>query len=189
MSAPWSGIDPDAILAARIPDRPTQKPSMKHRTLLVALLSILALPPARTSEPNTAPAGPGFTLDDLKAQVPMTPEGRFLMEIPQILNTSTDRAVQELLLGQEVETTGQLISETPGGEVRIFRAELLCCSSHTRKCSVALEFDGASPDAAGSPWVTLSGVMGFRTEGGTTIPCIRVKEIKKTLRPARALLP
>lgn len=162
---------------------------MKYRSLLIALLSLLAVLPVRASEPTVAPTAPGFTLDDLKAQIPMTPEGRFLMEVPQILNTSTDRAVQALLLGQEVETTGQLISETPGGEVRIFRAELLCCSSHTRKCSVALEFEGTAPDAAGSPWVTLSGVLGFQTEGGTTIPCIRVKEIKKTLRPARALLP
>jgi len=162
---------------------------MKHRILLIALLFLFSALPVRSSEPNPAPPATGFTLDDLKAQIPMTPEGRFLMEVPQILNTSTDQAVQALLLGQEVQTTGQLIAEAPGGEVRIFRAELLCCSSHTRKCSVALEFEGATPDPAGSPWVTLSGVLDFRNEGGTTIPCIRVKEIKKALRPSISLLP
>jgi len=169
-------------------------PPMKHRVLFIALLSVLAVTPVRASEPIAAPAAPavpGFTLDDLKAQIPMTPEGRFLMEVPQILNTSTDRAVQALLLGQEVETTGQLIAGTPGnpgGGLRIFRAELLCCSAHTRKCSVALEFEGAAPDATGSPWVELAGVLSFRTEDGATAPCIRVKVIKKALPPAKAVL-
>ena len=168
---------------------------MKRKLSYIALLALPVMPTLqvgvsiRAMEPSASPQKPGFTIDDLKAQIPLTPEGRFLMEIPQILNTSTDRAVQAILARQEVETTGQLITDGPAGKLRIYRAELLCCAAHIRKCSVALEFEGDSPDAAGSPWVTLSGVLDFRTELGTTTPWIRVRGIKKTLRPAKALLP
>lgn len=162
---------------------------MKLRIIPVAFF-VLSLPLAGFAA-DTAPPPPGFTLEDLKAQIPMTPEGRFLMEVPQILNTSTDRDVQGLLEGQMVQTTGQLIADpagTPAGTVRVYRAELLCCSAHVRECSVPLEIEGPIPPAEGSPWVIITGTLQFRTEGEKKIPTIHVAQIKKTIPPAKALL-
>jgi len=50
-----------------------------------------------------------ITLADLKAQIPQSAAGQFVMELPQILHTAMDPEVLALMDGQVVETTGMML--------------------------------------------------------------------------------
>jgi hypothetical protein len=58
--------------------------------------------PQASASAAKAPPKRGFTLADLRAQVPLNEKGQFQMEVPAILNTSTDLDVQELLAGKTI---------------------------------------------------------------------------------------
>jgi hypothetical protein len=148
--------------------------------------------PVHPSQTTSATARPAFSLSDLKAQYPQNKQGHFQMELPAILNTSTDLEVQALLAGQSVETTGQVMPETvdnaDGRHVRIFRSQLLCCATHARQCSVALELPEATTAFKESTWVKLVGTLSFRREERRIVPVIIVTDIKETAAPANPLL-
>lgn len=141
---------------------------------------------------TASPKKPGFTLEDLKAQIPQNREGRFLMEVPQLLNTTTDPEVQGLLAGQGIETTGQVMPEVlnnrDGKRLRIFRAEVLCCSAHARECSVELEFPQKAPELKVKSWVKVAGTLSFKNDGVKNVPVVLVKEIEEIAAPANPKL-
>ena len=114
------------------------------------------------------------------------------MEVPAILNTSTDREVQALLTGQPVETTGQVMPESlrnaDGKSLRITRSQLQCCAEHARQCSVALQFSEKAPTFKELAWVTLVGTISYKQEDGKTVPVIHVKAIKEIAAPKNPLL-
>jgi hypothetical protein len=154
-----------------------------------------ATPPAatRATVPPPAPLPKSrLTLADLKAQFPQNREGHFQMEVPAILNTSTDREAQALLTGQPVETTGQVMPETIGNtdgkSLRITRTQLQCCSEHARQCSVALQFSGKAPAFKELAWVTVVGTLSYKQEDGKAVPIVTVREIKETTTPKNQLL-
>jgi len=158
------------------------------------LIPPTALPPATTVQ-ATAPApalapGRALTLADLKAQFPQNIDGHFLMEVPSIVNTSTDREAQKLLAGQHVVTTGQLMAETgdnaSGKSLRIAQSQFQCCSSHARQFSVALQFAGAVPAMTEGAWVRLTGTLVYRDDGGKTAPVIVVKQLVEISKPTAA---
>jgi len=166
----------------------------RHAFILGLLLFLFAIPAMCPAEP-AAPAVPakgGITLADLKAQIPQNKEGVFLIEIPMILSTATDLEVQALLAGQPVETTAQIMPETldnAGGKfLRIFRSQLLCCATHARQCSVAIEFAGKAPALKEQAWVTLVGTLSYRREDRKIVPVIVVREIREVPSPANPLL-
>jgi len=141
---------------------------------------------------NTAPPKPGFTLADLKAQIPQDKDGVFLMELPEILNAATDPEVRSLLDGQPVATSGQVISgsENPadGRNLRIYRSQLSCCAEHARQCSVSIRITGKVPAIKGNPWIRVVGTMTYKQEGGKTQPVIMAREINETTPPDNPVL-
>lgn len=162
-----------------------------NQTTFIANLALWIAASLEPSFANPAPAvplKPRFTLDDLKAQVPQNQEGRFLMEVPQLLNTTTDPEVQALLAGQGVETTGLLLPEPlnnpDGHRLRIYRAEMLCCSAHARECSVSLEFPQKPPEFKAKSWVKIVGTISFQNDNLKSVPVVLVKEIQEIPPPA-----
>jgi hypothetical protein len=160
-------------------------PALTPRTappLAATVHAAIPVPPPRRA----------LTFADLKAQFPQNKDGHFLMEVPSIVNTSTDREAQALLAGQHVETTGQVMAETvenaDGKSLRITRSQLQCCSAHARACSVALQFSEKAPSFKELAWVTLVGAISYRQEDGKTVPVVIVKEIKETPAPKNPLL-
>jgi uncharacterized membrane protein YcgQ (UPF0703/DUF1980 family) len=133
-----------------------------------------------------------FTAADLKAQFPQNAAGAYLMEVSQLLNTVTDPEVQALLEGQPVETSGQIMRDSRGTDaakpLRLWRAELLCCSSHLRECSVGLSFSDAPPAFAEKAWVKLTGTLTFQAEGTRRVPILRVREAIEVPAPASPIL-
>jgi hypothetical protein len=157
---------------------------------LAAAVTTCSAEPAAVAP--AVPAKGGFTLADLKAQIPQTKDGTFQIEIPQILNTATDLEVQSLLAGQSVETTGQVMPETvnnaDGRFLRIFRSQLLCCSAHARQCSVGIELPDHGATFKEMAWVKLVGTLSYKREDRKIVPIIVVKEIKETAAPVNPLL-
>jgi hypothetical protein len=170
---------------------------MKQLPYILGMLSLLiGAAVVCSAEPGApAPAVPakgGFTLADLKAQIPQSKDGTFLIEIPMILSTATDLEAQSLLAGQPVETTGQIMPETlsgtDGGRLRIFRSQLLCCATHARQCSVAIELPEKAPALKEMTWVKLTGTLSYKREDRKIVPVFIVKEIKETAPPPNPLL-
>lgn len=76
--------------------------------------------PASAAPLNPGPALPhpppprAFNLADFKAQVPLSPEGHFLLTVPQICHTVTDPQVRQILTGRTVQTLAEVRQETTG---------------------------------------------------------------------------
>ena len=168
----------------------------RHAFILIVALLLAGAKTATaadTSVVTTAVAAHrGFTLDDMKAQVSRNKDGAFLMEIPQILNTGSDKEIQGVLSGQSVETTGQVMPETvdnaDGNRLRIVRSLIQCCAAHARQYSVIIEFAGKAPALKEMTWVKVVGTMSYKQEVGKTVPVVIVKEIKETTQPDDPLI-
>ena len=133
-----------------------------------------------------------FTLDDLKAQVPMSKEGNFILEVPELYYTAGDKEVQSVLAGQSVETTAQVMPEKVNNEdgkrLRILRMLVQCCAADARPYSVPVEFSEKAPTFKDMTWVKVIGIMGYKQEGGQLVPVIQAKDIKETTAPDNAML-
>jgi uncharacterized membrane protein YcgQ (UPF0703/DUF1980 family) len=133
-----------------------------------------------------------FTLDDLKAQVPMSKEGNFILEVPELYYTAGDKEVQGVLAGQSVETTAQVMPEKVNNEdgkrLRILRMLVQCCAADARPYSVPVEFTEKAPTFKDMTWVKVVGIMGYKQEGGQLVPVIQAKDIKETTAPDNAML-
>lgn len=167
---------------------------------------VTTLPPAASSPPAAAGSAPpaatppaaggksygNFTLDDLKAQVPMSKEGNFILEVPELYYTAGDKEVQGVLAGQSVETTAQVLPEkvnnAEGKRLRVFRLLVQCCASDARPYSVPVEFADKAPVLKEMSWIKVVGKMAYRQEGGQTVPLIEATSIKETTAPENSML-
>lgn len=133
-----------------------------------------------------------FTLADLKAQVPQSKEGNFVLEVPELYYTAGDKEVQGVLNGQPVETTAQVLPEKVNNEdgkrLRIFRLLVQCCAADARPYSVPVEFTEKAPTLKDMTWVKVVGKMSYKQEGGQTVPVILASSISETTSPDNAML-
>ena len=154
-------------------------------------------PPAGAPVPAAAGAAGGksygsFTLEDLKSQVPMSKEGNFILEVPELYYTAGDKEVQNVITGQSVETTAQVLPEkvnnADGKRLRVFRLLVQCCASDARPYSLPVEFADKAPVFKEMSWVKVIGKMAFRQEGGQTVPLIEATSITETTAPENSML-
>ena len=195
-SKPVADQPPAPVAAGRVPG------SAAPPTASVATTSVNAqLPPASTNgSAAPAAAAPGataksygsFTLADLKAQVPQSKEGNFILEVPEIYYTAGDKEVQGVITGQPVETTAQVMPEkvnnAEGKRIRIFRLLVQCCAADARPYSVPVEFADKAPALKDMSWIKLVGTMTYKQEGGQTVPVIIAKTYTETTAPENAML-
>ncbi len=162
---------------------------------------VTTLPPAASAPPAAAGSAPpaggsksygNFTLDDLKAQVPMSKEGNFILEVPELYYTAGDKEVQGVLVGQSVETTAQVLPEkvnnAEGKRLRVFRLLVQCCASDARPYSIPVEFAEKAPVLKEMSWIKVVGKMAYRQEGGQTVPIIEATSLKETTAPENSML-
>lgn len=133
-----------------------------------------------------------FTLADLKAQVPQSPEGNFMLEVPELYYTAGDKEVQSVLVGQPVETIAQVLPEKVNNEsgtrLRIFRLLVQCCAADARPYSIPVEFGKTAPTFKDMSWVKVTGKMAYATEGDQTVPMIEVSSMTETAEPPNAMV-
>ena len=133
-----------------------------------------------------------FTLADLKAQVPQSKEGNFLLEVPEIYYTAGDKEVQGVLAGQSVETIAQVLPEKlnnpEGKRVRIFRLLIQCCAADARPFSIPVEFEDKAPEFKEMTWVKVTGKMSYKSEGGQTVPVLIATGMAETAEPDNKMI-
>jgi len=159
-------------------------------------------PPTKPGEPPNANKAPPpakdaksygtFTLEDLKAQVPMSKEGNFLLDVPEIYYTGGDLEVQKVLTGQMVETTAQVLPEKvnnpEGHRLRIFRMLVQCCAADARPFSVPIDFGKKAPEYKDMTWIKVTGKVSYKKEGDQTVPLIEVSKVEETTAPDNAMI-
>jgi uncharacterized membrane protein YcgQ (UPF0703/DUF1980 family) len=153
---------------------------------------------AATAASTTAPAPTAaksygsFSLEDLKAQVPMSKEGNFILDVPEIYYTAGDKEVQTVLAGQPVETIAQVLPEKVNNEegkrLRIFRMLVQCCAADARPYSIPAQFAEKAPDFKDMAWVKIKGKMSYVQEGGQTVPLLEATHIEETTAPDDAMM-
>ncbi len=197
-SKPMADQSPAPVAGGRVPG------SSAPPTASVATTTLNApLPPATTAgapattaaaaaPATTAKSYGSFTLADLKAQVPQSKEGNFILEVPEIYYTAGDKEVQGVITGQPVETTAQVMPEkvnnAEGKRIRIFRLLVQCCAADARPYSVPVEFADKAPALKDMSWIKLVGTMTYKQEGGQTVPVIIAKTYTETTAPENAML-
>lgn len=133
-----------------------------------------------------------FTLEDLKAQVPQSKEGNFILEVPELYYTGGDVEVQKVLTGQMVETIAQVLPEKVNNEdghrLRIFRMLVQCCAADARPYSVPVDFGKKAPDFKEMAWIKVVGKMGYKKEGDQTVPIIEATKVEETTAPDNAMI-
>jgi hypothetical protein len=133
-----------------------------------------------------------FTLADLKAQVPQSPEGNFILEVPELYYTAGDKEVQGVLAGQPIETIAQVLPEKVNNEkgtrLRIFRLLVQCCAADARPYSIPVEFGKPAPTFKDMSWVKVTGKMSYNKEGDQTVPVIEVSSMTEAAEPANAMV-
>jgi hypothetical protein len=147
---------------------------------------------AKAGSAETSKSFGSFTLEDLKAQVPMSKEGNFILEVPELFYTAGDKEVQTVLTGQSVETIAQVMPEklnnADGKRLRILRLLVQCCAADARPFSVPIEFSEKAPEFKEMTWVKVVGKMAYQQEGGQTVPLLQATEIKETTAPDQSML-
>jgi hypothetical protein len=133
-----------------------------------------------------------FTLEDLKAQVPQSKDGNFILEVPELYYTGGDVEVQKVLTGQMVETIAQVLPEkvnnAEGHRLRIFRMLVQCCAADARPYSVPVDFGKKAPDFKEMAWIKVVGKMGYKKEGDQTVPIIEATKVEETTAPDNAMI-
>ncbi|MBL9115041.1 MAG: hypothetical protein JNJ83_08530 [Verrucomicrobiaceae bacterium] len=173
---PGTVVNPDGITA-----KPTDQPP-------ATAAKAGSPPPAKSSSQSFGE----FTLEDLKQQVPMSKDGNFVLEVPELFYTAGDLEVQKVLAGQPIETIAQVMPEkvnnADGKRLRILRLLVQCCAADARPYSVPVEFDDKAPTFKDMTWVKVVGKMGYEKEGDQTIPLVKVSKIEETTAPDQSML-
>lgn len=196
------------------------KPDTGATPAVVAKATTEPLPPAQTAAPAPMPAGVAtanaavkeattppknvpppaqtsksygtFSLEDLKAQVPQSKDGNFILEVPELYYTGGDVEVQKVLTGQMVETVAQVLPEkvnnADGNRVRIFRMLVQCCAADARPYSVPVDFGKKAPEFKDMTWVKVVGKMNYKKEGDQTVPIIEATKVEETTAPENAMI-
>ncbi|MFN0079251.1 MAG: hypothetical protein ACKVY0_22530 [Prosthecobacter sp.] len=150
-------------------------------------------PPKNVPPPAQASKSYGtFTLEDLKAQVPQSKDGNFILEVPELYYTGGDVEVQKVITGQMVETIAQILPEKvnnpDGHRLRIFRMLVQCCAADARPYSVPVDFGKKAPEFKEMTWVKVVGKMSYKKEGDQTVPIIEATKVEETTAPDNAMI-
>lgn len=128
-----------------------------------------------------------FTMKDLEAQIAKSPEGNFMLEVPEIYYTAGDKEVQSVLDGQPVETIAQVLPEkvnNPNGtRVRIFKMLIQCCAADARPYSIPVEFGKEPPKFKDMSWVKVVGKITFTQENNQTVPLLQATAMTEAAAP------
>ncbi|OYW29479.1 MAG: hypothetical protein B7Z47_04790 [Chthoniobacter sp. 12-60-6] len=191
--APPAMVSPQELGTTGTPAKPATTPPPPGVAVAAATAAETNTPPKNIPTPaQTAKSYGTFTLEDLKAQVPQSKEGNFILEVPELYYTGGDVDVQKVLTGQMVETVAQILPEkvnnADGHRLRIFRMLVQCCAADARPYSVPLDFGKKAPEFKDMTWVKVVGKMSYKKEGEQTVPIIEATKVEETTAPDNAMI-
>jgi hypothetical protein len=183
----------DSTAVAKVTTETSQTPMPAGLASADAAAKEATTPPKNIPPPAQESKSYGtFTLEDLKAQVPQSKEGNFILEVPELYYTGGDVEVQRVLTGQSVETIAQILPEKvnnpDGHRLRIFRMLVQCCAADARPYSVPVDFGKKAPEYKDMTWVKVVGKMSYKKEGDQTVPIIEATKVEETTAPENAMI-
>jgi hypothetical protein len=192
-AAPPAMVSPAELGAQGNTAKPAATPPPPGVAAASAAAAETQTPPKNLPAPaQTAKSFGTFTLEDLKAQVPQSKDGNFILEVPELYYTGGDVDVQKVLTGQMVETVAQILPEkvnnADGHRLRIFRMLVQCCAADARPYSVPIDFGKKAPEFKDMTWVKVIGKMGYKKEGTQTVPIIEATKVEETTAPDNAMI-
>lgn len=136
----------------------------------------------QTSAPGGADA---YTLEDLKKQVDLSPEGNFVLPITSLWSVAGDAVVRPVISGQSVETIGQVVKDSSNpARLRAFELMVSCCAADAKPVSFPLDFGSEKlPDYREMGWYKIVGTIGFEDERGGKVTVLKVKSLTPWSRP------
>lgn len=185
---------PTSDTARSVDDKPASPPPAGVATASAVMAETSKTPNEKDIPPpaQESKSYGSFTLEDLKAQVPQSKDGNFILEVPELYYTGGDVEVQKVLAGQMVETVAQVLPEKvnndDGHRVRIFRMLVQCCAADARPYSVPVDFGKKAPDFKDSTWIKVVGKMAYKKEGDQTVPIIEATKVEETTAPDNAMI-
>jgi hypothetical protein len=181
----------------------TQKPNAQPAKVLppappvtapvTNLATVFPLPPATLSSvvpvaqhvPPTTPIS--FTLADLKAQCPESPDGSLSMEIPMICFSANDPAARNVVNGKTITTTAQVsIDRTPrsqGKGLLLSRQLIRCCASDAQTYTVQTITGDSVGEFSNGSWVKVVGELSYETNGDRCSPVIMATNVSSINPP------
>ncbi len=146
-----------------------------------------ALPTEKASS-STGTDSDKYTLADLEKQVRKSDDGNFLIPVPSLFYSAADEELADVLVGQPVETTGQVAPEIAendpdGTRLRFYRLFVSCCLADARPIGFSAEFGKAPPEFAQDSWVKIVGEMTYPDQDGRKVPVLKVKDIEAIPEP------
>ena len=137
-----------------------------------------ALPVAQHVSPTTPIS---FTLADLKAQCPESPDGSLSMEIPMICFSSNDPAARNVVKGKTITTTAQVsIDRAPrsdGMGLLLSRQLIRSCASDAQTYTVKTIAGDSVGKFSNGHWVKVVGVLSYETTGDRCTPVIMATKV------------
>lgn len=175
--------------------QPMAEPTVGAPASATSAMTDGAIPPVNPKEVEKQAAKGGtetksfgsFTMKDLEAQIARSPEGNFMLEVPELYYTAGDKEVQSVLDGQPVETIAQVLPEKvnnpDGTRVRIFKMLIQCCAADARPYSIPVEFGKAPPAMKDMAWVKVVGKITFKQENNQTVPLLEATSMTEAAAP------
>jgi len=123
--------------------------------------------------------------------IPKTASGAIDASVIDLLYAAQDSSLRPDFEGKTVEFVGQLMAENDanpnGNRMKVVRMYMTCCAADARPIAAIIELPGktAVPDLS---WVRVVGKPAFPTEGGKTLPLVKVESIKVTPPPDETML-
>ena len=147
-----------------------------------------SLPPTSGAGGDAGTDPDAYTLADLEQQVRKSPEGNFLIPIPSLYYSAADTELANVLEGQPIESTGQVVKEIlendPNGtRMRFYRLFVSCCLADARPIGFSIEFGKEPPKFAEDSWAKVVGKMTYPEKDGRPIPILEVGSIEAIPEP------
>ncbi len=142
---------------------------------------------ATASARKEASASGGLTLAMVEKYQPRNKDGNFELGVMQLYYTGSDPEYAQIMDGQPIETTGQMVKDdvNPGeGHVRLFTLQVTCCAADARPYSIPVVFEGKTPDYSEMGWYKIAGTLTFTQERGIKVARIKAKDLAPSLRPS-----
>ena len=140
--------------------------------------------PALTSAKSQ---GGGLTLEKVEQYLKRTKDGNFPLSVMNLHYMSSDPEYADVLEGQMVETTGQVVKDeiNPGpGHLRVVTMQVTCCAADARPYSIPVVFENGAPDYVEMGWYDIAGKLEFTRERGMKMAMLKAKSLQATVRPA-----
>jgi hypothetical protein len=128
----------------------------------------------------------GLTLALVEKYQPRNKEGNFELGILQLHYSGSDPEYAKIMVGQTVETVGQMVKDEINAgpdRARLFTLQMTCCAADARPYSIPLVLTGSDQTFREMGWYKIVGSIEYVEERGLNTAQLKVTRVTPTVRP------